>query len=93
MARPSEARIGKAGRLTVPVEVRRHLGLGGSDRVAFEIGDDGLVAVRRAPSLKDIVSLRGIAGSPPRPLTSREIKEIAEQERVEAFMRKRSRES
>jgi bifunctional DNA-binding transcriptional regulator/antitoxin component of YhaV-PrlF toxin-antitoxin module len=92
MTRSFAARIGTAGQLTVPAEIRRHLGLEVSDRVGFEIGDDGSVWMWKAPSLKDIESLRGIAGTLPRPMSWEEIEEIVEEERAEAFMRKRSRE-
>ena len=90
--RTFEAEIGKAGRLTVPVEIRRHLGLAGSDRVAFEIGEHGSVSMWKVPSATDIEALRGIAGTLPRPMSWEEIEEIVEEERAEAVMRKRSRE-
>ena len=92
MTRTFLARIGKAGRLTVPVDIRRHLGLEVSDRVGFEIGDGDLVWMRKVPSATEIAALVGIAGTLPRPMSWEEIEEIVEEERVEAFMRKRSRE-
>ena len=92
MTRTFQARIGKARRLTQPADIRRHLGLEASGRVGFEIGDDGLVWMWKAPSATEIAALVGIAGTLPQPTSWEEIEEIVKEERVEAFMRKRSRE-
>jgi AbrB family looped-hinge helix DNA binding protein len=38
-----EAKVSSRGRLTVPREVRRALGIGPGDKVAFEITESGIV--------------------------------------------------
>jgi AbrB family looped-hinge helix DNA binding protein len=45
------------GQVTIPVEIRRHLGLSPSDKVAFVIGKGGKVEVRRScqPSFFDLM--------------------------------------
>jgi AbrB family looped-hinge helix DNA binding protein len=53
-----EAKITSGGRITVPVEVRRLLGVGPGDRVVFEtVGKSITVRAAKAP-----VILRGIPG-------------------------------
>ncbi len=58
----SEAAVTSKGQITIPVEVRRSLGLKARDRVVFTRLADGTV-VMRAKSR----SLREIAGVLPRP--------------------------
>lgn len=73
------AKLTSKGQVTVPVEIRRHLGISPKDRVAFVISDDGTVQVRPAmyPTLE---SLRGIAGTLPRPMDWHEVMEIARED-------------
>ncbi len=73
------AKLTSKGQVTVPVEVRRHLGVEPRDRVAFVIADDGTVEVRPAayPTLE---SLRGIAGTLPRPMDWPEMMDIARED-------------
>lgn len=75
------ARLTSKGQVTVPAEVRRHLGISPKDRVAFVIGDDGTVQVRptKYPTLE---LLRGVAGTLPRPMEWREMLEIAREDRL-----------
>lgn len=75
------AKLTSKGQVTVPVEVRRHLGVSPKDRVAFVIGDDGTVQVRptKYPTLE---SLSGAAGTLPKPMEWREMLEIAREERL-----------
>lgn len=56
------ATITSKGQVTIPVEVRKHLGLKERDKVMFVLGEDGSVQLRqtRFPTL---ASLRGAAGS------------------------------
>lgn len=69
------------GQLTLPDDVRRHLGLAAGDRVAFVIEDDGRV---RFEPVKDptIASLAGVAGKLPRPMSWDEMREIAYEDRL-----------
>lgn len=75
------------GQVTIPVAVRRHLGVGVQDKIAFVLEDDGSVRLS-VPHFPTIQSLRGIAGSLPRPLYWREVEEIAHEEQVERVAKK-----
>ncbi len=71
------------GRVTIPAEVRRHLGLKPRDKIAFVIEDEGEVRLK-APRYSNVASLRGAAGSLPKPISWQEMKEIAYEERFRA---------
>jgi antitoxin PrlF len=73
--------ITSKGQVTVPAEVRRHLGVSTRDKLAFVIDDDGSVHVR-AIKYPTVASLQGAAGSLPRPLSWREMREIAYDDRL-----------
>lgn len=65
------------GQLTVPVEVRRRLGLTPGTRVSFEETDDGSYRLRaRTGSVRD---LKGILPPPERPVTIEEMNEAIAQ--------------
>ena len=74
--------ITSKGQITIPAAVRRHLGVGTNDKIAFVLEDDGQVRLS-VPHYPTIQSLRGIAGSLPQPLSWQEIEEIAADERAE----------
>lgn len=61
------SKLTSKGQLTLPVEIRRHLGVGPKDKVAFVVQADGTVQVRPA-TYSTIESVRGIAGTLPRPM-------------------------
>ncbi len=71
------------GQVTIPVEVRRYLGLKTNDKIAFVIGTDGTVLLQ-APRYPTIASLRGAAGSLDRPMTWKQMKETAYEDRFKA---------
>ena len=73
--------ITSKGQVTIPIEVRRHLGVATNDKITFVIGDDGEVQLK-APRYSTIASLRGAAGSLPKPLSKEEMLEIAHEEQV-----------
>ena len=75
------------GQLTVPAEVRRTLGLMRGDKVAFVIDDGGAVELR-APHYPDVASLRGAAGTLPRPMSWEQVEQTVADERAEAYRRK-----
>ena len=50
------------GQTTIPVEVRRKLGLRPGDKIDFVIGDDGLVTLR--PATSDVTELKGLLKRP-----------------------------
>jgi len=71
--------ITSKGQVTIPVEVRRYLGLGTNDKITFVIGDEGDV-ILKSPRYSTIDSLRGAAGSLKKPLTKKQMLEIAHDE-------------
>jgi antitoxin PrlF len=81
--------ISHKGQVTIPVEVRRHLGLGTNDKIAFILGDDGEVRLA-VPHYPTVASLRGAAGSLAKPVPWPEMRDTAREERLAA---KLSRES
>ncbi len=64
--RTIEATVTSNGRVTIPVEIRRHLGMVPADKVAFVPTDDGRVEVRPAR-----YTLESVIGSVP-PLGDRD---------------------
>ena len=73
--------ISSKGQVTVPVEVRRHLGIGTNDKIAFVIEDDGAVRLS-VPHYPTIASLAGAAGSLPKPLSWSEMRRIAREDHM-----------
>lgn len=73
--------ISSKGQVTIPAEVRRHLGVGRNDKLSFIIEPDGVVRLR-APRYPDIESLRGVAGSLEKPISWPEMQEIAREDRL-----------
>jgi len=70
------ATITSKGQVTIPAEVRRHLGLKQRDKIAFVIGDEGDVRLT-VPTFPTIESLRGIAGTLPKPMPWKEVLQTA----------------
>jgi antitoxin PrlF len=70
------------GQVTIPAAVRRHLGIGTKDKIAFVLEDNGEVRLS-LPRYPSIQSLRGIAGSLPRPIPWQEVAEVAQEEHAE----------
>ena len=73
--------ISSKGQVTIPAEVRKHLGIKEGDKLSFVIEDEGSVRVE-APRYPDIASLRGAAGSLDKPLSWKEMREIAREDHV-----------
>ena len=55
--RTIEATVTSKGQVTIPVEIRRHLGIGAADKVAFVINGQGAVELR--PPRYTLKSIRG----------------------------------
>jgi antitoxin PrlF len=68
------------GRVTIPAEIRRHLGVGEGDKITFVVEDQGTVQVK-ASRYPTIASLRGAAGSLYQPLSWKEMRRIAHEDR------------
>ena len=61
----STATVTTKGQITIPVEVRRRLGLASGDRVEF-VEVDGGFAIK--PALADVRSLKGLLRKPVKPV-------------------------
>jgi antitoxin PrlF len=75
--------ITSEGQVTIPVEVRKHLGLKTNDKVVFMIDSEGRVQLR-VPRYPDVASLSGAAGSLDKPLSWQQMREIAYEDRFKA---------
>lgn len=73
--------ITSKGQITLPLAIRKHLGVNYNDRVAFIIESSGDIKVRYV-KYPDIQSLRGVAGALKKPLLFKEMKQIAEEDRL-----------
>lgn len=73
--------LSSKGQITLPIEIRKHLEVDTNDKVAFVIEPDGKVAVTTA-RYPDIASLSGAAGSLQKPLSWKEIQQIAREDRL-----------
>ncbi len=61
------ATVTSKGQVTLPAEIRKHLGLTQGSRIAFVLDDDGHVTIE-VPKYPSVASLQGAAGSLRRPL-------------------------
>ncbi|MDO8451480.1 MAG: type II toxin-antitoxin system PrlF family antitoxin [bacterium] len=75
--------ISSKGQVTIPVKIRRHLGVDSNDKVAFVVESNGDVKITQ-PQYPDINSLKGAAGKLPRPLAWKEVKRVAQEDRFKA---------
>lgn len=72
--------ISTKGQITVPVKIRRHLGLGTHDHIAFIVEKNGDVKVSQV-KYPTIQSMAGKAGSLKKPISYKKMKEIAYKDR------------
>lgn len=82
------ATVTSKGQITIPVEVRRRLGVNTGDQLAFVLADDGSVQVRR-PHYLTVAELCGAAGTLPEPLPWEEVLAIAHEDQALAKQTKR----
>ena len=75
------SKVTRKGQITIPVAVRRHLGVATNDKVAFIIEPNGKVQVTQA-KYPDISSLSGAAGTLKQPLVWKEVQIIAREDRL-----------
>lgn len=73
--------ITSKGQVTIPVEVRKHLGLKQGDKLSFVIADSGTVGLQ-VPTYPTVASLAGRVASLDRDLSYDEMKEIAYEDRL-----------
>jgi antitoxin PrlF len=71
------------GQVTIPIEVRRRLGVDQGDKLSFLLADDGRIELKTTQYL-DIASLAGAAGTLQEPRTWAEMKSIAHEDRAQA---------
>jgi antitoxin PrlF len=76
--------ITSKGQVTIPVEVRRHLGVTVNDKIAFVIDSEGAVRLT-VPRYANIASLRGAAGKLDRQLSWKQMQQIAREDRLEGM--------
>ena len=76
--RPLRTTLTRKGQVTVPVEIRRALGLKEGDKLTFTL-EDGKVSLERAGSVVERTAgiLKGQVSGPP--LTAEELRRAAEQ--------------
>lgn len=79
--RQAVSTISSKGQITLPVEVRKHLGVSINDRVAFVVGSTGEVRVTHV-KYPDIQSLSGVAGTLKQPLSFKQMRGIAHEDRL-----------
>jgi len=78
--------ITSKGQITLPVEVRKHLGVNVSDKVDFVITPKGDVLLT-VPEYKTIADLKGAAGKLHQPLSWKEMKRIAHEDHADEVMK------
>lgn len=76
------SKLTRKGQITIPVAVRRYLGVDTNDKVAFIIDSHGKVQVTQA-KYPTIQSLRGAAGSLKKPIPFKQLRDLARQERID----------
>jgi AbrB family looped-hinge helix DNA binding protein len=77
------------GRVTIPAQVRRHLGVSTHDKIAFVLEEGGVVKLVgcRYPT---VASLRGAAGSLATRVPWPEMRDAAHEERLAAKLSRKS---
>jgi AbrB family looped-hinge helix DNA binding protein len=73
------ATISRHGQITVPAEIRRHLGLEANDKLVFVIESDGRVLLRKLGD-SVVASLSGKAGNLPKSIPWNEMRDIARED-------------
>ncbi len=73
--------ITSKGQITIPAEIRRRLGVGQGDKVAFVIDEDGTIELQ-VPKFPTVRSLQGQLATLPREMEYAELREIAYEDRL-----------
>ena len=60
------------GQVTIPLDVRRRLGLSAGDRIEFVEVENGTFAIK--PAIDDVRSLKGLLRKPSRPVSIADMK-------------------
>lgn len=80
-----EATLTAQGQVTIPKDVREHLGLHSGQKVTFVLDEDGRVEIAR--SARRVGELFGILGKPPRSATLEEMEAAIARGAVERYRR------
>lgn len=80
-----EATVTSKGQVTIPKEVREHLGARAGGNLQFTLEPDGRVVV--SPGMLSVRRLFGILGKPPRRATLKEMDEAIRRGAVERYLR------
>ena len=78
------ATLTSKGQVTIPVEIRRLLGIDTNDKISFVIQPEGTVQMQTL-KYPTIASLAGKAGKMQKPLPWKEIKKIIQEERAKTY--------
>ncbi len=73
--------LSSKGQVTIPVEVRRYLGIKEGDKLSFVIEDGGTVRIE-TPRYRNIAALKGAAGSLEKPLSWEETLNIGREDHL-----------
>ncbi len=79
--------ITSKGQVTIPAEVRRHLGLAKNQKIALVIEEQGTVRLK-VPRYPDIASIRGAAGTLSKKLSWRQMRDIAREDHLRSKSKK-----
>lgn len=70
----SESSVTSKGQITIPLAVRRKLGIEAGDRVEFVELADGEFAIK--PAITDVRNLKGLLKKPKHPVSTEKMKEL-----------------
>ena len=82
------SKLSSKGQVTIPAEVRRHLGIRANEHIVFVIEGGGQVRLA-GPQFPTVASLAGAAGSLDQPRSWPEMRRIAQDDRLDAKASKR----
>ncbi len=83
----TQSTITSKGQITLPIEVRKHLGVHTGDKVSFVIEDSGKVTVK-VPKYPTVASMAGAAGKLERPIDIDKMLEVAREDALEEDFRR-----
>jgi AbrB family looped-hinge helix DNA binding protein len=69
------------GRVTIPAEIRKKLGIDKGDKLSFVITDEGSIELR-VPTYSTVASLAGAACSLEQPMDWEKMRDVAREERL-----------
>jgi bifunctional DNA-binding transcriptional regulator/antitoxin component of YhaV-PrlF toxin-antitoxin module len=76
--------ITNGGQVTIPVEIRRYLGVTTNDKIAFVIDPEGVVRLT-VPRYPSVAALRGAVGKLDKQLSWKQMQQIAHEDWLEGM--------